>query len=48
MPVEIIELVLRHQVDVLLHKLNRHKMPTDIEMHAAVRETGMIAYNNVR
>ena len=38
-PVKIIELILRHQVDVLFNELDRHKMPRDIEMHAAVAET---------
>ena len=43
-PVKVVELILRHQVDVLFNKLDRHKMPTDVEVHTAVTKTGTIHY----
>src|SRR5688572_16792522 len=39
MPVKVVELVLRHQIDVLLDEIDRHEVARDIEMHATVLET---------
>ena len=39
MPMKSIELILRHQIDVLLDELDRHKMPTHIKMHPAILES---------
>jgi hypothetical protein len=37
MPVKVIELVLRHQIDEFFDEVDRLKMTGDIEMHPAIK-----------
>src|SRR5688572_2849912 len=47
MPMEAIELVMRHQVDVLLNEFNRKHMSADIQMEATIRKSRVVFYFNV-
>jgi hypothetical protein len=48
MPVEGVELVERHQVDVLLDELERHEVAADVEVHAAVAKARRVLDRDCR